>query len=67
MPRTARKQFLKTEIFNNTQASANNNLFNFSTSPLRWQIKLVQDQLNVFRSGIYSTIISTVGTVFAGA
>ena len=66
MPRTARKQYLKTKIFNNTQASANNNLYNFSTSPLRWQIKLVEQQLSVFRSGIYSTITSTTGTVIVG-
>ena len=66
IPRTAKKQFLKTNIFNNTQASANNNLYKFSTSPLRWQIELVENQLNIFRSGIYSTITSTAGTVIVG-
>ena len=66
MPRTARKRFLQTNIYGNSQVNVNKNLHNFAASPLSSQIKLLENQLIKFKAGVYSTLTSTVGTVIAG-
>lgn len=64
MPRSTRKVYLRDNFYRNTQAFANTNLKTFANSTLSANIKIVEAQLAIFRSGIYSTITSTVTTLF---
>lgn len=64
MPRTTRKAYLRDNIFHNSQASVNANLKIFADASFKSQIALVESQVAIFRSGIYSSVTSTITTLF---
>ena len=64
MPRSSRKVYLRNSLFRNSQASVNVNLKTFKNASVATNIRLIETQLAVFRSGIYSTITSTLATLF---
>ena len=66
MPRSARKCYLRNNIFNNTansQALSNINMYRFMGNSLRANIKLVERSLTIFKSGFYSTATSTLSLI----
>ena len=64
MPRMSRKSFLRDKLFCNAQSSVNANLRTFVGNSLRTNMNLVEDQLPIFRSGIYSTAASSLWSLF---
>lgn len=64
MSRSSRKIFLRDNFYCNSQANANANLQTFANSSLSTNISIVEKQVAVFRSGFYSTVTSTVATLF---
>ena len=64
MPRAYKKAYLRDKIYCNSQKYVNVNLKTFSNASLSENIQLVERQLIVFRSGIYSTVTSTVAALF---
>lgn len=64
LPRSARKAVLQDTIFKNSQKMVNQNLKVFASNSLLTNIALVESSYGVFRAGIYSTIVSTVTSIF---
>lgn len=60
MPRTERKLFLKTKVYQNSQAFVNSNLRTFANATVGQNMKIVSKALTVFKSGIYSTLVSGI-------
>ena len=64
MPRSSRKVYLRDNFYRNSQANANINLKTFANSSMAVNIGIVETQVAVFRSGVYSTVTSTFATLF---
>ena len=64
MPRSSRKVYLRDNFYCNSQVNANMNLQTFANSSMAVKIGIVETQLAIFRSGVYSTITSTFATLF---
>lgn len=64
MPRAKRKVYLRDTFYGNSQSSANKNLKTFSSSSVSSRINILELKLRIFRSGIYSSITSTVANSF---
>ena len=64
MPRAKKKVYLRNTFYGNSQANVNKNLKTFSTSSMSSRINILELKLRIFRSGIYSTITSTVANSF---
>ena len=64
MPRSSQKTYLKNNIFHNSQASTNINRQIFRSNTVSANMKLVEQSFSRFRSGIYSTIVSTSASLF---
>ena len=64
MPRSSRKVYLRDNFYRNSQANANVNLKTFANSSMAVNIGIVETQVKVFRSGVYSTVTSTFATLF---
>ena len=64
MPRSTRKVYLRDTIYCNGQVNANINLQTFANSSLHMNIQVVEKQIVALRSGVYSTITSTLATLF---
>jgi len=62
--RPARKVYLCDNFYCNSQANANVNLRTFENSPMAVNIGIVETQIAIFRSGVYSTVTSTFTTLF---
>jgi hypothetical protein len=64
MPRSSRKVYLRDNFYCNSQANANINLKTFANSSMAANIRIVETQVAVFRSGVYSTVTSTFAALF---
>ena len=64
MPRTSRKAYLRDNLYCSPQAYVNTNLAHFNNSSLTNNIKIIESQLALFKSGIYSTVTSTFALLF---
>ena len=64
MPRSSRKAFLRDNFYCNSQANVNVNLQTFANSTMAANISIVETQIAIFRSGVYSTVTSTLATLF---
>ena len=64
MPRSDRKIYLRDELFHNSQAFANQNLRTFANNSLWENIALVEANWPLLRSGVYSTITSSVALLY---
>ena len=60
MPRTERKLFLKTNVYQNSQAFVNSNLRTFANATVSENMSIVSKTLTIFKSGIYSTLVSGI-------
>jgi len=64
IPRSSRKVYLRDSFYCNSQVNANINLKTFANSSLAENIRIVEKQVAVFRSGFYSTATSTFAALF---
>ncbi|MBE6639222.1 MAG: RHS repeat-associated core domain-containing protein, partial [Ruminococcaceae bacterium] len=64
MPRSSRKVYLRDNFYRNSQAKANVNLRTFANSSMTINIGILEKQIAVFRAGVYSTVTSTLATLF---
>ena len=64
MPRSSRKVYLRDNFYCNSQVNANVNLQTFANSSMAVNIGIVETQVAIFRSGVYSTVTSTFATLF---
>lgn len=64
MTRSSRKIYLRDNFYCTSQVNANVNLHTFANSSMATNIRIVETQVAIFRSGIYSTVTSTLATLF---
>ena len=60
MPRTARKAFLRDEVFHNSQAMVNQNLRSFRNYSFFKRVAKIENSSPILKSGIYSSLTSTI-------
>ena len=65
MPRTIRKNYLRDEIFQNSQRFVNDNLREFARNSLSANMQLIEKNLTLFRAGVYSTLSSALTQIFS--
>lgn len=66
MPRSSRKIYLRDNIYHNSQANANQNLHTFANSSTSMNIKTIETEIAIYRSGFYSTIVSSIYSLWRG-
>ena len=64
MSRSSRKVYLRDNFYCNSQAQVNNNLRTFANASMSDNIKIIETQFFAFKSGVYSTVTSTLATLF---
>ena len=64
MTRAAQKRYLNEKIYQESRGQINVNYHIYMANDKSGKIKILEDSLNGFKSGIYSTITSTFAAVF---
>lgn len=64
MPKSTQKRYINKKIYKDSQANINKNYHKYMSSNTKGKISIVEKTLRAFRSGIYSTITSTLAGLF---